>query len=305
MLFFPYKFDLRLEKIPFLTIFVALLCVAVYTKQHLNEVDYVQQTQWFCSKNRSHIEQMALEKALGDASAMACLELMYELELSQNPDEIIGDYAANSKSFAGLSDADSREYIKGFLADEYRSYRANVPPLTTKELWYAPESWNPVTMVTSSFSHGGWDHLIGNLVFFYAFAAAVELIIGGAAFFGVIMVMVFGTNISYSVAMMAVEDPLPTVGLSGIVMGMIAMLTFFMPTAKIRCFYWILVKVGTVAVSAWLLALVFIGIDVYTLMTQDEMGGINLIAHVSGAALGFALGVLFFRKRRRDLSLEY
>ena len=305
MLFFPYKFDLKLERVPFLTILVALVCIAVYTKQHLNEAEYIEQTEWFCSKNRSHIEQMALEKALGDASAMGCLDLMFELELSETPEDLISDYAANSRRFAGLSDDDSRQYIHDFLSDEYRSYRANVPPLTTKELWYAPQSWNPVTMVTSSFSHGSWDHLIGNLLFFYAFAAAVELIVGAAAFFGIIMVMVFGTKISYSVAMMAVEDPLPTVGLSGVVMGMIAMLAYFLPTAKVRCFYWILVKIGTVAVSAWFLALVFIGVDVYTLMTQDDMGGINLIAHVSGAVLGFALGFAFFRKRRREIALEY
>ncbi len=304
MLFFPYKFDMNLEKVPFLTIFVALVCIAIYMQQFLNEAEFIEKSQWFCTKKRSHVETLALEKSLGSASADRCLELMFELGTSDDPEEIISEYAENSKDFAGLSSEDSKAYIHDFLKEEYRTYRARVPVLTTKELWYQPDSWNPFTMVTSSFSHGSWGHLIGNLVFFYAFAAAVELMIGPLAFFIVIMAMAFGTNVSYSLAMMSVEDALPTVGLSGIVMGMIAMLAFFMPTAKVRCFYWFIIKFGTVAVSTWVLAAFFIGLDIWTLMTQEELGGVNLIAHVSGAAIGLVLGVIFFRRHRREIDVD-
>jgi len=304
MLFFPYKFDMQLKRVPFLTIFVSLLCIAVYFQQFMNEVEFVEKSQWFCTKNRSHVETLALEKSLGSASPDRCLELMFELGTSDNPEEIISEYAENSKAFAGLKDEDSKAYIHDFLKQEYRTYRARVPEFTTKDLWYQPDSWNPWTMVTSTFSHGSWGHLISNLLFFYAFAAAVELIIGSMGFFVVIMVMAFGTNISYSLAMASIENALPTVGLSGIVMGMIAMLAFFMPTAKVRCFYWFIIKFGTVAISAWILALFFIGIDIWTLMSQEEMGGINLIAHVSGAAIGLVIGVIFFRRHRREIDVD-
>lgn len=304
MLFFPYKFDLALKRVPFLTIFICLVCVAIYTKQFLNESEFVEKTRWFCTKSRSHIEQLALQKALGDASAYRCVEFMYELGLADDPQMAIDEYAEKSQSFAGLSDEDSRIYIRDFLNDEYRTYRARVPAYATRDLWYAPASWDPVSMITSSFSHGSWDHLIGNLIFFFAFAAAVELLVGPLGFAATIMAMVFGTSIAYSLAMISVEDPLPTVGLSGIVMGMIAMLAYFMPTAKIRCFYWFIVKIGTVAISAWILALVYVGLDVFTLMTQDEMGGINLIAHVSGAVIGVLMGVIFFRQKRREIQID-
>ena len=57
-------------------------------------------------------------------------------------------------------------------------------------------------------------------------------------------------------------------------MGMIAMLAYFLPTAKVRCFYWIFVRIGTIAVSALILATVYIGLDIYTLLTQEELGGV-------------------------------
>lgn len=259
---------------------------------------------YYCSTSLSNVERMAMQKTFGDASPQTCLNLMVELALSTKPESLISGYADESEKFAGFSEADSKIFINDFLTEKYQGYKRFVPELKTKALWYVPDSWNPVTMVTSTFSHGSWDHLIGNLIFFYAFAAAVELIIGSLAFFGVIIAMAFGTNVAYSLAMMAASNPLPTVGLSGVVMGMIAMLTFFLPTAKIRCFYWFIIKIGTVAVSAWILALIFIGLDIHTLLTKDEMGGINLIAHVSGAFLGFFIGAVFFRKQRREIVID-
>ena len=118
------------------------------------------------------------------------------------------------------------------------------------------------------------------------------------------MAMAFGTNIAYSLAMMGAENPLPTVGLSGVVMGMIAMLAYFLPTAKVRCFYWIFVRIGTIAVSALILATVYIGLDIYTLLTQEELGGVNLVAHVSGSILGLLLGLVFFRAKKNAIVID-
>ena len=250
------------------------------------------------------MDRMALDKALGSHDVGACLGLMYELSLSDEPTVLLDNYADEAEKFAGLSEEGSREYVHRFLTDMYASYRRAAPPLTTKALWYEPRSWNPLTMLTSSFSHGSWDHVIGNLFFFFAFAAAVEMIIGPLAFLGVIVAMAFGTNIFYSLAMLKVAEPMPTVGLSGIVMGMMTMLAFFMPTAKIRCFYWFLIKVGTVTVSAWVLALFFVGFDIYNLLTQEEMGTVNLVAHVSGALIGLTFASIFFRRQRREFVLE-
>jgi len=304
MLFIPYKFDLNLSRIPYLTIIVCLICIGVYSQQYVNAGEFEKRSYFYCAAKLSTVEQMAMEKTFGDASPDTCLGLMFELALSDEPIVLIREYAAESEKFAGFSEADSKIYIEDFLLEKYRGYQRSVPAYQTKALWYVPDSWNPVTMVTSTFSHGSWDHLIGNLLFFYAFAAAVELVIGSLALFGVIIAMAFGTNVAYSLAMMSAANPLPTVGLSGIVMGMIAMLTYFLPTAKIRCFYWFLIKIGTMAVSAWVLALIYIGVDVFTLLSQDQMGGVNLIAHVSGAALGFLLGFALFRKQKRQIVID-
>jgi len=91
---------------------------------------------------------------------------------------------------------------------------------------------------------------------------------------------------------------LPTVGLSGVVMGMIALFVFFIPWARISCFLWLIVFYRRFALPAWLLASWYIGWDVYALFTREGSTGVNLVAHLSGAAIGFLLGVTFFRQKR-------
>lgn len=47
----------------------------------------------------------------------------------------------------------------------------------TENLMYYPDSWNPVKMVASSLAHGDWMHLTGNMIFFLAFAPALEILL--------------------------------------------------------------------------------------------------------------------------------
>lgn len=134
-------------------------------------------------------------------------------------------------------------------------------------------------MLTANFAHGSWQHLIGNLLFFFAFASAVELIVGSITFAAVVLAMSFGTSVAYSLAMTNFPGALPTVGLSGVVMGMMALLAYLIPTGMIRCFWWFIIKFGTIALPAWLLSLWYIGLDIYVLTSQEELGTVNLVAH--------------------------
>ena len=304
MLFFPYRFDLHLNKFPWLTVLIALVCCGVYWQQFANELEVMDRTSSFCGNGLSTIERMALDKATGESGRMACEELMYTLLTAEDSDARIDRIAADSERFAGLDLAASRDYVSQAINSMYARYRQLVPEYQTRELWYAPESWDPRTMVTSTFAHGDWMHLLGNVIFFYAFAAAVEVIIGSGAFLLVVLVLALGTNVAYSLAMMQVDNPLPTVGLSGVVMGMIAMLAYLLPTARIRCFYWMILWFGVIAAPAWLLAVAYIGLDVVTLWKADDLGGVNLVAHVSGAAIGFLLAAVFFRRVRAEIRAE-
>jgi membrane associated rhomboid family serine protease len=304
VLFFPYKADIPLFHIPFLTILITLLCLGIYQAQHRNLLAVQKATQQFCESHTDRQFRIALKKSLGDSGREACEELMVQLQRADDPQAHIADLAAHAAPMASLSPQASQRYLKNTLATAYRGYRLQAPEYLTAKLWYDPASWNPVSMVTAAVAHGSWSHVIGNLFFFFAFAATLEIILGPLVFLAVLIGLALGTHTFYSIYSLAQLDPLPSVGLSGVVMGTMALFVFFLPKVKIRCVFWLLVFLWRPSLPAWLLVGWYAGVDIYHLFSGEESGGINLVAHVTGAALGYGVGLLFFRARRDEIRAE-
>lgn len=175
----------------------------------------------------------------------------------------------------------------------------------TSYLWYVPQSWNPLTMISSSLTHGGWIHLFGNLVFLLAFSPAIETLIGNQLrFISILLFIAVITGISYSISVIASTAPLPSLGLSGIVMGLIGLSAFMMPKAKIRVFWWYIVFWKTFFVPAWIVAVAYIGYDLLVLIFADNFHGINIVAHVAGGVAGYAYGFFWLKLRREEIRDE-
>ena len=83
----------------------------------------------------------------------------------------------------------------------------------SQSLMYYPDSWNPLTMVSSSLAHADWPHLIGNLLFFYAFSPMLEEAVANRIrYLLILLMMAIVTGISYSVfSVFANENILPEV----------------------------------------------------------------------------------------------
>ena len=176
----------------------------------------------------------------------------------------------------------------------------------TESLLYFPQSWNPLKMITSSLAHGDWFHLIGNMIFYMAFAPALEVLLDSRIRYIWIMVFIsFAVGICYSLStLIGSSQPLPSLGFSGVVMGMIGLSAYLMPKARIRAFWWYGFGWKTLYVQAWLLALFFIGLDNWTMFTADDYGYVNVVAHVSGGFAGYLYGYLWLSDRRGEVEEE-
>ena len=192
------------------------------------------------------------------------------------------------------------KYKEDTLKSGYADFEALVPDPLTDKLAYKPDRYDFVTMMTSTFAHSSWEHILGNLFFFFIFASCVECIVGPIQFCLIFVLMAVTTSLAYSYSSSA-ADALPTIGLSGVAMGMMAMLTALLPQARIWCIFWFLLFVRRFTLPVFVIALWYIGWNVYDLQ-YDHSSHINYMAHVSGAITGLVLGALYrlFAPQRLD-----
>jgi membrane associated rhomboid family serine protease len=307
MLFFPFKADIRLSRIPFITILISLACLVIYWQQSASENNFANYANTFCEQEKGRIHKIVMAKVADSDKehyAEICSAVYSAVYFNKDSKATIKEISQTKKSFSTKSLEKTHKYINVYITKKYELFKVKAPSNLTKKLYYEPSSFNVLKMISSALSHGSWSHVIGNLFFFFAFAATIEIILGSLIFPLVIIVLAIGTNLVYSISTFAAVDALPTLGLSGVVMGMMGMFAYFIPTAKIRCFFWFLIWVKRFGVSAWLLAMWYFGWDVYELYQSDTAGGVNLIAHVSGFIEGFLIGLIFFRWRKVEVNSE-
>jgi membrane associated rhomboid family serine protease len=299
-MFLPIKADFPLPHFPVLTLLVCLLCAGVFAKQVNDWGDFNSAIERYCELDRSRLEEMVFTRIAELNNYGHCAEMMYSIASAEDGSPIIEDIVVALKPLVGLSRDDSRNYVRQMLQDELRRYETIVPRDPDHGFAYYTSSWNPWSMLTSAFAHGDWGHIIFNLFFFIAFAATVETLIGSLMFLASIVSVSIFTGVFSSVSAYATGVHYWTLGLSGVVMGMMGLYTYLLPRGRIRCYYWFIIIFGSVAVPAWALTAWYLGGDVYRLFAHEDNGMVNVMAHVTGGISGYLFGLLFLRKAKQD-----
>lgn len=297
-LFVPYRARIDLHRIPVFTLLIAAACLAVFVMQSRNENRLVHTAVDFCQTATAGRSQFLGRQGAPETLAVHCVKSLLRAHTDARPDRVLAQQR-ESLLRAG------RELDAERLTEVYERYASVAPAYLTARLWYERPSWNVGRMLSSAFSHGSWSHVIFNLFFFVAFAATVEVLLGPVLF-----VLAFvGIAIGHSVIDTLVHlgnVPAPSLGLSGVVMGMMALFIYFVPRARIKFFYWVIIKFGSIAIPGWLVGLWFIGGDMYDNLVRTA-SNTNFVAHLGGALAGLLIGVLVFRRKRhwaRELVLE-
>ena len=298
-MFVPVKADHVLPRFPWLTAIVCVVCFGIFLKQSNDWNRFENAVYAFCTKSRSDIAQMIF-KEISDNSSDACIEVMYGIATSDDSQATIDQMVAEMSPLKSFSVEDSKFYVSDMLNEELRNYHIRVPEHPDQGLAYYTNTWNPLTMIASAFAHGSWSHIIFNLFFFVAFAATIEILIGPIAYVGLFLVVSMFTGVFSSVSALASGSHFSTLGLSGVVMGMMGLFAYLLPKGKIRCYYWFIIFFGSVAVPAWALALWYIGGDIYSLFASEDHGVVNVMAHVTGGIAGYLFGIVFLRKLRSE-----
>jgi len=160
--------------------------------------------------------------------------------------------------------------------------------------------WIPAstTIITSMFLHGGWLHLIGNMLYLWIFGDNIEDRIGRGRF--LVFYLVCGGVAALGQGLADPQSEIPMIGASGAISGVLGAYLVLYPRAKVLVLLPLLIFITTVRVPALVvLGIWFAGQLLSSLIAAPGSGGVAFAAHVGGFVAGVVLIRLFLRGRRR------
>jgi membrane associated rhomboid family serine protease len=157
-----------------------------------------------------------------------------------------------------------------------------------------------ITILTAMFMHAGWLHIIGNMVFFWAFGPEIEDVMGPVRY--LIFYLLGGLAATVVQILAAPSSTVPNLGASGAIAAVMGVFLITYPRDRIRTvllFGWfsrITLIPAIVLVGMWFLTQVFSQIGA---LAQTQAGGVAYMAHIGGFVFGLISGRLFESRRRR------
>ena len=155
-----------------------------------------------------------------------------------------------------------------------------------------------ITIVTSMFMHGSWSHILGNMVFLWAFGPEIEDLMTPRRY----LVFFLLGGLAATAAQVAADpsSTVPNLGASGAIAAVMGAFLVTYPRDRIRSLLVIFVFVRVQYIPAALLIGVWFLIQLVTLgavAPQQPAGGVAYAAHVGGFIFG-AVSARLFEGRR-------
>jgi len=158
---------------------------------------------------------------------------------------------------------------------------------------------------TSMFLHGGWLHLLGNMVYLWIFGDNVEDRLGHVRY--LIFYLATGLGAALVHAHLAPDSTLPTVGASGAISGVLGAYFVLFPHARVYTLVpFVFVFLGVVEIPAavylgfWFAMQVLSGAAGLAAQVDADGGGVAWWAHIGGFVMGMAVAALLRARRPQE-----
>lgn len=164
-----------------------------------------------------------------------------------------------------------------------------------------PSRLVPTTFVTSMFLHAGFFHILGNMWFLWVFGSRIEDAIGGGKF--VVFYLICGIAAALVHFVVNLGSPIPTVGASGAIAGVMGAFLLMYPKARIDTLIFIVIFITRVQLPAALLLIYWFGLQLvnglFSTGNTFNQASVAWFAHVGGFVAGMAFVALFRGPQRR------
>ena len=152
------------------------------------------------------------------------------------------------------------------------------------------------TIFTSMFLHGGWLHLGGNMLFLYIFGDNMEDQMGHFGY--LIFYLASGVAAAFGQMMADPFSPVPMVGASGAIAGVMGGYLLLFPRARVDLLLILFVFFKVITIPAWLLLGLWFGLQLVSGSAGEAAGGgVAYWAHAGGFLAGIVLALPLWLKR--------
>ncbi|MBI1748695.1 MAG: rhomboid family intramembrane serine protease [Acidobacteria bacterium] len=168
-----------------------------------------------------------------------------------------------------------------------------------------PDQMTMLSMVTSMFLHGGWTHILGNMLYLWVFGKSVESRLGHGRFLLFYLLSGIGAAIVHVV--FNIDSPTPTLGASGAVAGVLGAYIVTFPQGRILTlvpfiFLLTLELPAVIVIGVWFITQLFNGTA--AIVDPRQMSGVAWWAHIGGFVVGILLMKVLQPPRRSSWDYE-
>lgn len=186
--------------------------------------------------------------------------------------------------------------VLGITADMMAHYEPQIAWSGLRSLDLLPPI---LTLFTAPFLHGGWLHLLGNMLFLYVFADNVEGALGHRKF--ALFYTVTAVAAGLAQALMLPESQLPVVGASGAISGVLGAYMLRYPKARVHVLVFIVFIITTIRLPAFVVLgwwfIVQAANGLWSLESQIS-GGTAWFEHIGGFVTGLSFMAIAGRRRK-------
>lgn len=256
----------------------------------------------FLSKSNLEVSGYTYRQFLEKLDAVSKLKRpawYFQLDL-QNPDQVqtLGQFAIRDQEFLhvaiDMNFAGDQVEIKkwklelGTYLKKYESQKMSQYGLSsmTKGTW----SW-----ITYQFAHGGWIHLLSNMIFMMVIGSAVEVSVGAL---GLVLIYLFGGIAGAMIFLFFnAYGIIPMVGASASVSALMGFYALFERRKVIRYYFFLAPMSGShgyIYLPTFLIIPLYLISDFASLLSSPQglTTGVAYAAHIGGSVFGMSLAIV-------------
>jgi len=171
------------------------------------------------------------------------------------------------------------------------------------ELPVIPEAPGPspiyLTLLTSMFMHGGWLHILGNMLYLWVFGDNIEDNFGHGRFF--LFYLICGLAAAFAQILADPTSVIPSLGASGAIAGVLGAYLVMFPRNRVRNlvffgFFFTTIELPAVIVLGFWIVLQFVN-QYASSFEHTSQGGVAYMAHIGGFVAGLILSFVFRRRQ--------